>query len=877
MCRRQGAKKGRQRAGLFFCIGLLLFWACMPTSLAAATYPYTTTTNDSVNMRRSASGTSVVLERLDEGQEIVVQGESGSYFKITFNGRTGYVMKKYVNALGGSSTTAPQATSTTNTVTGYPYQTTTKDSVNLRKSASTTAIILDRLPEGAELTVQGVSGDFLKVVYEGQTGYVMAEYINVKTIASANATPAPTPKPSSSNNYTALQKGSNGTQVRALQQALIELGFLTGSADGQFGAQTETAVKAFQTKNSQSASGVADSSMQTLLYEEKPLNSKGKATQVMTLAPIAGITMRLNNTGDAVVTLQEKLKALGYYTGTANGVYTSDTMAAVKVFQQKNGLGTDGLAGNQTQTKLYSQDALPASAVVTVTPLPVPTPPSVTVRQGDTGDAAKTVQQRLKDLGYLSGAVDGKFGAASANALKSFQKSHGLTQDGVAGAATQTVLFSVNALKAGATATPAVTATPAPTPLTQDNVIVIQSGTKGVPVLNLQKRLTELGYYSARMDGEYLATDIAAVRAFQSANGIKVDGIAGFSTQSILYSAAAIGPNTTAVPASTATPVPGSMTTLRQGDSGSEVIALQARLIALGFLTGKADGKYGMATASAVVAFQRANGLVRDGVAGPTTLTKLYATGGVSTAPAATPTATITILKQGDVNSAVKTLQTSLINLGYLSGSADGSFGLQTYLALRAFQSRNNLTADGIAGQQTLLLLSSSNAKPAETVPGATATPKPTAPADVTPKASQVRYANWYTEIRSRCRTYPYATVYDFSTGISWKVHMFSIGAHADSEPVSAADTANMNKAFGGKTTWTPKAVWVIMSDGRIYMASTHNTPHGVDHNTSNNFAGHLCIHFPRTLAEVQAIGDYATAHQKAIDLGWQATQNMIK
>jgi hypothetical protein len=140
-----------------------------------------------------------------------------------------------------------------------------------------------------------------------------------------------------------------------------------------------------------------------------------------------------------------------------------------------------------------------------------------------------------------------------------------------------------------------------------------------------------------------------------------------------------------------------------------------------------------------------------------------------------------------------------------------------------------------------------------------------------------VRYANWYTEIRARARLYPYATVYDYNTGLSWKVHMFSLGAHADSEPLTAEDTATMVRAFGGKNTWTPKPVWVIFSDGRVYMASTHDFPHEVDHIKENNFPGHLCIHFPRTADQVAAIGPYATSHQAAIDAGWRATQNKIK
>ena len=51
--------------------------------------------------------------------------------------------------------------------------------------------------------------------------------------------------------------------------------------------------------------------------------------------------------------------------------------------------------------------------------------------------------------------------------------------------------------------------------------------------------------------------------------------------------------------------------------------------------------------------------------------------------------------------------------------------------------------------------------------------------------------------------------------------------------------------------------------------------PHDVQHVTDNNFAGHSCLHFPRTQEQVTAIGPYATKHQSTIDAGWAATQKM--
>jgi len=863
-------------------------------ALAAESYPFTTVTNDQVNMRRNASSTSVVLERVSKGDTITVLGEKGNYYKISYKNRTGYVIKRYVTV--PDSAVAPTQEPT---ATGYPYDTVTSDSVNLREKASKNSDRLASIPKGAAVTVHSVSGSFAKVTYNGMDGYCMTDYLVIKTIVKATATPVPAPTLTPEENasgYQVLQKGVSNSHVAALQEALIELGYLSGSADGTFGNATESAVVAFQQKNKYPDTGIVDANLQAFLYSGKPLNAKGQKTSVMTLSPVSGVTIRLNNTGALVRTVQTRLKELGYYAGDVTGTYDKATRSAVLAFQKKNDLKADGLCGAETQAKLLGAFSIGSGSVATIVPAASPTPaptfiiPTETVRKGSTGDAARAVQQRLKDLGYLTDAVDGKFGAASIAALEKFQTKHGLKADGVAGDDTYAILFSYNALSANALPTPAPTGAPTiappvvaltgtPAPITKDNVVLIKLGVKGDAVIRLQQRLTQLGYYNATVDGECKADDVAAIKAFQRLNGLKVDGSAGYDTQVKMYSASAVT-YTGAIAGGTVD----TFTTLRKGMTGDEVRTMQSRLIQLGYLTGAADGVFGTATSEAVYAFQKANGLVRDGIAGSATLSKLYsATSAAATAaPTETPAPVISTLRKGDANDAVRQMQARLIELGYLSGSADGKFGVQTYRALLAFQRANNLLVDGIAGSKTLTKLNSSNAAGVK----GTATPPLTVVTTPAPStnngsnyrvtASAVRYANWYSEIRAMAKQYPYATVYDFSTGISWQVHMFSLGAHADSEPLTAADTAKMEKAFGGNT-WNPKAVWVVFGDGTIYMASTHSMPHDVQHIRDNNFDGHVCIHFPRTASQVTAIGPYATSHQKAIDAGWSTTQSLIK
>ena len=709
---------------------------------------------------------------------------------------------------GGDRTAAAEEES--EIVSSYPYTTVTSTTVNLREGRSVKTGLIRRIPEGAEITVTEKNGNWAHVEYKGDKGWVRTEYIVLKTVKKIKETPTPTPVPTLSpeedaGGYTVLKKGSSGAEVQALQEALIELGFLTGKADGNFGDATEKAVIAFQQKNSYPDTGLVDANIQAFLYSGKPLNAKGTATKINTLSPVPYATMRLNNTGEAVGQLQTALTELGYYAGSVTKRYDTATRAAVTAFQKKNGLKADGLAGAETRKLLESGTALPADATPTpeVTPDPTPTAepvweiPNSTVQDGSEGKDARSVQTRLKELGYYQGKVDGKFGRASVNALKNFQTNNGLKADGVAGKGTYAKLFSAAAVPFNTPETP----TPTPAEIPQE---------------------------TGESEGE---------SSFWK--------------------------------------------TLRSGDSGTDVSSLQENLIQLGYMSGKPDGKYGTTTVEAVKAFQKANNLSADGTAGPETLKAVYSGNAKAASGKSASASGNGTLKEGSTGADVKTLQAKLIELGYLTGKADGVFGQKTMAAVKAFQKANKLNADGVAGAKTLQQLaqasgSSASAKAA----AATPTPAPTAVPGAAealsgrPSASRVIYANWYTTVKSICKQYPYATVYDYSTGISWQVHIFSVGAHADCEPVTANDTARMQRAFGGETTWTAKPVWVIFSNGSVYMASTHDTPHGTSHISDNNFDGHTCIHFPRTQEEVAAIGPYATSHQETIDAGWAATRS---
>lgn len=856
----------------------------------AASYPFTGVVNADTNMRSTANSyESNIIRRIPQGDEVKVLGAKGNFYQVEYDGKTGYVFKKYVQEGSGASL----GTSAGFTSTGYPYTTVTTGNVNLRRTASTSGKKLTTIPKGATVTVHQVSGSWVNVTYAGMTGWASKSYIRLATISAATPTPtaAPTADPAeSTTSYQLLQSGADGDQVMALQEALIELGFLRGTADGVYGSATAQAVMALQKANSYPITGYADANLQAFLFNGTPVNAAGSKVSVKTLPALDGLNVRTGDKGLIVRTIQSRLIELGYATGTVSGTYDSATVTAVKAFQSKNGLKADGVCGAETQQLLFGK-GLAASATVSPTPTAEPTlpppmeTPKATVRSGSKGTDAALVQQRLIELKYLTGAADGKFGTKSVAALKAFQTKNGLTADGVAGAATYEVLFSYLALAADYVplATPdtpsSATMTPAPTdpPITRDNVVLIKQGVTGDAVLRLQNRLEALGYYTSAQDGRCKADDTAAIRAFQDKNGLKVDGAAGFDTQSLLYSDSAI-----MYDGRLAGSLKVTYTLLKKGMSGDAVASMQARLIELGYLGGTADGVFGTDTAEAVYYFQKANGLVRDSIAGVSTLERLFSPSAIANA-AATPAPivtpqpsgiTATLIKKGDSNTSVKAMQQTLISLGYLSGTADGIFGTQTYRALKEFQKANALTADGVAGSLTIAALNSANADSPESAPSVTVPPDSTATivGGVAVSARNVKYEYWYSTVRSECKKYPYCTLYDPESGISWQVHMFSYGKHAEIEPLTPADTAKMNQVCGEKD-WTPQVVWVIFADGTIRIATTHSVPHGVQHRTDNNFPGHACLHFPRTIGQVTAIGPYATKHQTAVDKAWAELQ----
>jgi Putative peptidoglycan binding domain/LysM domain len=127
-----------------------------------------------------------------------------------------------------------------------------------------------------------------------------------------------------------------------------------------------------------------------------------------------------------VAGLQVALKAHGLYTGPVDGVSGPGTVAAVKLFQARKGLVVDGRAGQGTRAALG--------------PLGRPLLGRRDLARGAVGFDVSVLQFLLRARGFCSDAPTGAFDARTADAVKAFQRAHGLVADGIAGPQTLAAL-----------------------------------------------------------------------------------------------------------------------------------------------------------------------------------------------------------------------------------------------------------------------------------------------------------------------------------------------------------------------------------------------------------------------------------------------------
>jgi peptidoglycan hydrolase-like protein with peptidoglycan-binding domain len=163
--------------------------------------------------------------------------------------------------------------------------------------------------------------------------------------------------------------------------------------------------------------------------------------------------------------------------------------------------GTPVASGALVPTATLPPASGPATKPQTTTSSTLPT-----VKSGDSGDTVTAIQYLLRQAGQDLDA-DGDFGDQTDAAVRAFQKAKGLTVDGIVGSQTWTALF-----------------------------VTVKKGDQGDAVSAAQTLLAARGQ-DAGVDGDFGDQTDAAVRAFQKAKGLTVDGVVGSQTWAALVAA----------------------------------------------------------------------------------------------------------------------------------------------------------------------------------------------------------------------------------------------------------------------------------------------------------------------------------------------------
>lgn len=299
------------------------------------------------------------------------------------------------------------------------------------------------------------------------------------------------------------------------------------------------------------------------------------------------------------------------------------------------------------------------------------------IRQGTTHSIVLDIQRRLMELGFMENdEPTDYFGAVTEMAVKVFQRQNNLAQDGIIGHGTLDMLLAEDA-----------------------KYYAAKNGDSGEDIRRIQHRLYELGYLAS--EGEVTGTfgdkTEEAVKKMQSLNSLEQDGKVGMNTINLIYS----------------DEVKANM--LAYGEKSDIILALQKRLFELGYMTSVPDGAYGTDTSIAVKLFQSKNDQIVDGYIGPSTRYAIMSGDAIPNG-----------LTLGDSNEQVQRVQSLLAKWGYMTTDAiSGYYGETTVAAVKAFQSRNSLSADGSVGAVTLAKLTSDSVvrpAPRETRPPASNT-----------------------------------------------------------------------------------------------------------------------------------------------------------
>ena len=311
--------------------------------------------------------------------------------------------------------------------------------------------------------------------------------LNKNGHASVQPTLKPTPTPLPPN----LQPSQTKAQaVKSLQTKLQSRGFYAGKLDGVFDSETAAAWNAYQ-----KARGWAEDSIATTQEQIELANDQDTVAFNVNLS--GGFE------GVIVKKVEERLKQLGYFSGTPGLKYDSATIQAVKRYQQAALISpANGKLPSSQQPQLFGAAA----------PTPTPKPD---LQLGSQGSQVKSLQKRLFSLGFYAGSATGKYQAATMGAVSAYQQAAGIAQTGTASSALQAQIMNEDKYVGTA------------------RKLTLKA--QGVVVRVLEEKLQALGLFGGTPDGSYDKLTAQAVKAYQQQKGLSPTGVATGSLQQMIF------------------------------------------------------------------------------------------------------------------------------------------------------------------------------------------------------------------------------------------------------------------------------------------------------------------------------------------------------
>ena len=440
---------------------------------------------------------------LKQGTSVYILATSGDWAMIEKDGNVGYTFLSCLKSAGsGSSETEsdpflPDGDSSNNTgdLAGSGSGASGNGSVTIETveavvksatlpvyaSASTSAKKLGTLKAGQAVTVHAYTADWAYISLSGKYGFCALKGLQKKTGGAAEETPenpfdpgTAVPATVTASSVTVYQSASSSAKKLGTLKKGAEVKLLKVSGNwayielnGNYGYCAANAL----TKNSELGNNPTDSS------------AMGSCTVVS--ASAKAYAKKSTSAASITLSMGDTLDFYGY----------DSKWVQVKI---------EGKTGYMLRS-----DLSPASYAE--------------LKNEDSGDAVKTLENALLALGYLDSVPSSNFSANTVTALKRMQAACGMEQTGIANVATQRVLYSGNA-----PASPLLSAS-------------LTNGSSGENVTRLQNRLLALGYLcqSSSVDGDYGSTTASAIKLFQTAAGGSATGVDDSATIRALYSTSA--------------------------------------------------------------------------------------------------------------------------------------------------------------------------------------------------------------------------------------------------------------------------------------------------------------------------------------------------